>query len=249
MIGIAHSAGAETDVSLVRRLRDGDTTALEVLMTRYTDRVYRLACGVTGSSADAEEVVQDVFLALFRKAHTFEERAALSSWIYRITVNAALIKRRGHRGQREVSLESLLPTFLPDGHRAGEPAVLRTDWSQTAESELLAQETREILQRTIQDLPDSYRTVVMLRDIEGLSNEQVAEVVGESVPAVKSRLHRARMALREELSRHFGPRPGAVQRSPAGNRESGQRRDGLAPLARLAGGGNGHPLIPAELPA
>jgi RNA polymerase sigma-70 factor (ECF subfamily) len=250
MIGIAHSAGAETDVSLIRRLRDGDTAALEVLMARYTDRVYRLASGVTGSSADAEEVVQDVFLTLFRKAHTFEERAALSSWIYRITLNAALIKRRGGRGQREVSLEALLPTFLPDGHRAGEPAVLRTDWSQTAESELLAKETREILHQAIQDLPDSYRTVVILRDVEGLSSEQVAEVVGDSVPAVKSRLHRARMALREALTRHLGPRPGSrAEMPPAGHREPEPRPDRILPLARLAGGGKGRPPISVTLPA
>jgi RNA polymerase sigma-70 factor, ECF subfamily len=248
MIGIANSASAETDVSLVRRLRGGDTAALEVLMARYTDRVYRLACGVTGSSADAEEVVQDVFLTLFRKAHTFEERAALSSWIYRITVNTALIKRRGRRGDREISFESLLPAFLPDGHRAGEPALLRTDWSQTAESELLAKETREILQRAIDDLPDPYRTVVMLRDVEGLSNEQVAEVVGDSVAAVKSRLHRARMTLREELSRHLGSREQA-ETPPAGNRGRNHTQYQIAPLPRLAAGDSPRPSVPAALPA
>jgi RNA polymerase sigma-70 factor (ECF subfamily) len=216
MIGTAGSAVAEKDLSLVRRLRQGDTAALETLMARHTDRVYRLARGITGSTADAEEVTQDVFLTLFRKAHTFEERAALGSWIYRITVNAALIKRRGRGGHAEVSLESLLPAFLPDGHRAGEPAVLRTDWSQTPESTLLAKETREILQRSIQALPDRYRTVVLLRDVDGLTNEQVAEVLEEGVPAVKSRLHRARMVLREALTRHLSPpRPGAQAGIPA----------------------------------
>ena len=251
MIGIAHSAGVETDLSLVRRLREGDSAALEALMARYTDRVYRLACGITGSAADAEEVVQDVFLTLFRKAHTFEERAAVSSWIYRITVNTALIKRRGQRGQREVSIESLLPTFLPDGHRAGEPALLRTDWSQTAESELLAKETREIVQLAIHDLPDPYRTVVVLRDLEGLSSEQVAEVVGDSVPAVKSRLHRARMALREVLSRHLESRPTAPvgEARSARKPEPGHRRDRVPPFARLAAAGGPRPLLPAELPA
>jgi RNA polymerase sigma-70 factor (ECF subfamily) len=106
-----------------------------------------------------------------------------------------------------VSLESLLPTFLPDGHRAGDREFVRSDWSQTPESALLSQETREVVRRAIDMLPDQYRTVLVLRDIEELSNEDVAEIVGESLAAIKSRLHRARMALREELTKHFGSRP------------------------------------------
>ncbi len=198
----------EADLALVERLRGGDAAALETLMERYASRVYRLAHGITRNEADAEEVVQDVFLTVFRKIHTFEGRAALGSWIYRVTTNAALIKRRGKRVEVEVSLDSQLPTFLPDGHRAGDPAFVMADWSQTPEADLLSGETREILSKAIDTLPDRYRTVMVLRDIEGLSNEEVAEVVGESVAAVKSRLHRARMALREELTRHFDPGEG-----------------------------------------
>lgn len=199
-------AGTDLDLDLVGRLRGGDATALETLMERYASRVYRVAHGITRNAADAEEVVQDVFLTLFRKVHTFEGRAALGSWIYRVATNAALIKRRGKRAAVEVSLEARLPTFQPDGHRAGAPAFLLADWSQTPEADLLTRETREILHRAIDGLPDPYRTVLLLRDGEGLSTEEVAGVVGESVPAVKSRLHRARMALREELTRHLGPR-------------------------------------------
>ena len=191
---------------VIERLRGGDAAALEALMDRYAPRLYRLAHGITRNGADAEEVVQDVFLTLFRKIHTFEERAALGSWLYRVATNAALIKVRGRKADREVPLETLLPTFLPDGHRAGDPAYLCSDWSQTPEAELLSQETRVVLNRAIDGLPDQYRAVLVLRDIEGLSNEEVAGVVGDSVAAVKSRLHRARMALREELTRHFGPR-------------------------------------------
>lgn len=197
----------DTDLTLVERLRASDTTALETLMERYASRVYRLAHGITGNAADAEEVVQDVFLTVFRKIQTFEGRATLGSWIYRVTTNAALIKRRGQRAEREVPLDPRLPTFLPDGHRAGDPAVLTADWSQTPEAELLSQETRVILRRAIESLLDRYRTVLILRDIEALSNEEAAEAVGDSVAAVKSRIHRARMALREELTRHLGPRP------------------------------------------
>ena len=203
--GTAEKPEIESDLTLVERLRHGDTTALETLMARYTDRVYRLVYGITGNAADAEEVVQDVFLTVFRKIHTFEGRAALGSWIYRVTTNAALIKRRGRRSDREIPLEPSLPVFLPDGHRAGDPAFLKADWSQTPEADLLSKETREILHQAIADLPDQYRAVVVLRDVQGLSNEEVADVVGESLPCVKSRLHRARMALREELSARLRP--------------------------------------------
>jgi RNA polymerase sigma-70 factor (ECF subfamily) len=200
----------EADLALVERLRGGDAAALETLMERYASRVYRLAYGITRNEADAEEVVQDVFLTVFRKIHTFEGRAALGSWIYRVGTNAALIKRRGKRAEVEVSLDSQLPTFLPDGHRAGDPAFVMVDWSQTPEADLLTRETREILHKAIEALPDRHRLVLVLRDVEGLSNEEVAEVVGESVAAVKSRLHRTRMALREKLTRHLGPSEGSA---------------------------------------
>ncbi len=201
--GTAEKAEVVSDLTLVERLRHGDTAALEILMARYADRVYRLAHGITGNAADAEEVVQDVFLTVFRKIHTFEGRAALGSWIYRVTTNAALIKRRGRRADREVPLEPSLPAFLLDGHRAGDPTFLKMDWSQTPEANLLSKETRGILHQAVADLPDQYRVVVVLRDVQGLSNEEVAEAVGESVPCVKSRLHRARMALREHLTGSF----------------------------------------------
>jgi RNA polymerase sigma-70 factor (ECF subfamily) len=200
------------DLALVERLRAGDAAALETLMERYASRVYRLAHGITRNEADAEEVVQDVFLTLFRKIHTFEGWAALGSWIYRVTTNAALIKRRGQRTEREVSLDSQLPTFLPYRHRAGDRDFLLADWSQTPEADLLSRETRAILERAIDGLPDQYRNVLVLRDVEGLSNGEVAEAVGDSMAAVKSRLHRARMVLREELTRHLGPRSQAANR-------------------------------------
>lgn len=193
---------------MVERLRRGDTAALEALMERYAPRVYRLAYGITRNQADAEEVVQDVFLNLFRKIDAFEHRAALGTWIYRIAANTALVKRRGKRFEREAPLEEQLPTFLDDGHRAGDRAWVLADWSRTPEQELLAAETRAVLNRAIGALPEHYRAVLVLRDVEGLGNEEVAAALEESVASVKSRLHRARMALREELTRAFlgGPR-------------------------------------------
>jgi RNA polymerase sigma factor (sigma-70 family) len=142
-------------------------------------------------------------LARFSKHDTFEGRSALSSWIYRVTMNAALNRRRGQRTRLETPLDALLPTFQPDGHRDGDAGFLLADWSQTPERELLSGEWRAAVNRAIDGLPEHYRAVLVLRDVENLTNEQVAELMGESIALVKSRLHRARMALREQLTRHY----------------------------------------------
>ncbi len=193
-------SGATTEAALIARLRRRDTEALEILMERHAARVYRVAFGITRNDADAEEVVQDVFLSLFEKIAAFEERAALGTWLYRVATNTALLRRRGKRLELEVSLEDQLPTFREDGHRAGERSFLLADWSASAEDGLLSDETRALVRRSIDMLPPHYRAVVMLRDVEELSNEETAEILGEPVSSVKSRLHRARMALREQLT-------------------------------------------------
>lgn len=193
-------SAATTEAALIARLRRRDTEALEILMERHAARVYRVAFGITRNDADAEEVVQDVFLSLFEKIAAFEERAALGTWLYRVATNTALLRRRGKRLELEVSLEDQLPTFREDGHRAGERSFLLADWSAGAEDGLLSDETRALVRRSIDMLPPHYRAVVMLRDVEELSNEETAEILGEPVSSVKSRLHRARMALREQLA-------------------------------------------------
>jgi len=191
------------DASVFERLRAGDGTALEPLMERFASRVYRVAHGVTANASDAEEVVQDVFLTLFRKADSFEGRAALSTWLYRITVNTALNKRRGKRAQVEESLEHHLPRYASDGHREGDRSFLLSDWSQMPGEALLSQEGRGVVRAAVECLPAHYRIVLILRDVEELSSEEVSQIVGESVASVKSRLHRARMALREQLTRAY----------------------------------------------
>ena len=195
------------DRTLLDRTVAGDVGALEALMSRHSGRVYRLAYGITRNQADAEEIVQDVFLTLVRKGAGFEGHAALTSWMYRVTTNVALNKRRGKRRELEVSLEEHLPTYREDGHRDGDRSYLLSDWSSTPEQTHLSVETRKILENAIDGLPDHYRAVLILRDVEELSNEEVAAIVDDSVGSVKSRLHRARMALREQLTRHLGPRP------------------------------------------
>lgn len=192
---------SETEAVLIDRVRGGDAAALEGLMEAFAPRVHRLAYGIVRNEPDTEEIVQDVFLNLFRNIDGFEGRSALGTWIYRITVNAALIKRRGKRVELEVLLEDHLPTFREDGHREGDRTMLLADWSETPEEELLSKETRQAVRRMIAALPDHYRVVLLLRDMEGLSNEETADILQDSVASVKSRLHRARMALREQVTR------------------------------------------------
>jgi RNA polymerase sigma-70 factor (ECF subfamily) len=201
------------EAQLLARLRTGDAAALEALMSDYGSRVYRLAYGITRNQGDAEEVVQDVFLTIAMKSDTFEDRSALGSWIYRITTNRALNKRRDERREVRTSLEDHLPSFNPDGHREGERSFLLADWSQNPEHELLSSETRRVLERAIDTLPEHYRAVLVLRDVEELANAPIAALLGESIASVKSRLHRARMTLRELLAGSLAP-----HRSPESSR-------------------------------
>ena len=189
------------DLDLLASLQRGEAGALKTLADRHGQMIYRLAFGITRNQGDAEEVLQDVLLTLTRRSASFEGRSALGSWIYRIATNTALNKRRGRRVQLETSLEDLLPTFEADGHRAGDRTYLLADWSQNPEEELLAGERRQALEQAIDSLPDHYRAVLVLRDVEDLSNEEVAAILAEPVSSVKSRLHRARMVLREQLTR------------------------------------------------
>ncbi len=187
------------DAELVERLKTGDREAFGALLRRYQGKVYRLAMNMTRSPQDAEEVTQDVFLAVYRKIGDFDGRAAFSTWLYRVASNAALMKLRGRRSEPHLSIEEEGPAFAPDGHFARPVA----DWSELPEDRLLSAERRRVLEQAIDALPPDYKAVVVLRDVEGLSNSEVAEILGATVLAVKSRLHRARLALRERLAAYF----------------------------------------------
>ena len=145
---------SDDDRALLSRAAVGDNDALDALMSRYSGRVYRLAYGITRNAADAEEVVQDVFLQIIHKGAGFEGRAALGSWIYRITTNVSLNKRRGKWRELETSLDEMLPTFKPDGHREGDRAFLVADWSAKPDQELLSGEMRRALEEALDLLPD-----------------------------------------------------------------------------------------------
>ena len=153
-----------------------------------------------GDEADARDAVQNAFVAAFRALDRFAAESRLSTWLHRIVVNASLMQLRARRRRPEESIESLLPRFLEDGHRV-RPAP---PWTESAESALLRQEVRELVREGIDRLPETYRLVLLLRDIEGLDTQETAKLLGVSANAVKIRLHRARQALRELLDPHFG---------------------------------------------
>jgi RNA polymerase sigma-70 factor (ECF subfamily) len=182
---------------LIERLQVGDAEAFEVLFRRYGSRILRQAMYLLNNEAEAEEVVQDVFLTLYAKASTFRGDAALSTWLYRLTANAALSRLRRRRRRREVVVDEYLPRFQADGHHRVRPVV---DWSQDLERGYTTGEQRRLLHQAIDALPPLDKTVLMLSDFEELSNREISEILGLSVPAVKARLHRARLFLRGKLA-------------------------------------------------
>jgi RNA polymerase sigma-70 factor, ECF subfamily len=192
----------DPDAALVERLRQGDPEAPETLVTGYGDRVFRLAIRITGNPQDAEEVAQDALWTAARKINTFKGESAFGSWLYRITANAAYQKLRGRHGKnREVSLEDLGPTFDELGNHVG----VVGDWSAKMEEPAVQSELRKVLQEAIDELPPDYRTALVMHDLEGLSNPEIAETLGISLPAVKSRVHRSRLFLRQRLNRYLHP--------------------------------------------
>jgi RNA polymerase sigma-70 factor (ECF subfamily) len=193
------TASAWSDERLHRELLAHGEAAVEELVTRFASRVYRLALRITGRPEDAQEVAQDVLWTVVRKIETFKGESALGSWIYRITANAAYQKLRGRRGKDEVSWEALLPTFDADGHHA-EPI---RDFTAAFEDPAIQTEARERLRAAIDSLPADYRTAFVLHDMEGLPNPEIAELLGISLPAVKSRVHRSRLFLRQRLAEYF----------------------------------------------
>lgn len=189
------SADAEL-VSALRRGGEDADRAFEFIVREYGPRLLVIARKLMPSESDAQDVLQDAFLAAVRSIARFEGDSRLSTWLHRIVVNAGLMKLRARRSRPELAIEDLQPRFLDDGHHADWPAP----WKRGEETAALeAEETRRLLHESIAALPDSYRTVVTLRDIEGRTTEETARHLGESENAVKIRLHRARLALRSIL--------------------------------------------------
>jgi RNA polymerase sigma-70 factor, ECF subfamily len=192
--GAGSPAAAPEESGLVQALKDGDPRAFETLVRLHGGRMLSVARRFVGNEEDARDVVQDALLSAFRSMGRFEAQSKLSTWLHRITVNTALMKLRTRKRRPEESIEPLLPAFAEDGHHAS-PVV---QWPE-AEDLLHRQQTAARVQAAIARLPESYRTVLLLRDIEELSTEETAGLLGLTVNAVKIRLHRARLALRTLL--------------------------------------------------
>src|SRR5512146_1970225 len=185
------------ELALVQAAKAGDIGAFEQLVKRYDRNVFRIAQHITQNREDAEDVVQDAFLKAYQNLGQFQGQSKFYTWLVRIAVNEALMRLRRRRPERMVSLDEDVKTEEDTMPREV------ADWSPNPEQLYTQSELRDILTKTIQGLPSSFRTVFVLRDVEGLSTEETAEALSLSIPAVKSRLLRARLQLRERLNKFF----------------------------------------------
>jgi len=193
---MTHSAPTDAGIDL-DALRAGDRVAFVRLVETYADPLYNLALKLTGHPQDAEDVLQETLVSAYRSIGGFQGRSQIGTWLYRIATNVALMHQR-RRQPDSVSIDE--PLALGDGEMV--PRQL-FDWCCLPEPDLMSAEARQMMEQAIQALPETLKTVFVLRDIEGLSTEETGEVLGLSESAVKSRLHRARLFLRERLSEYF----------------------------------------------
>jgi RNA polymerase sigma-70 factor (ECF subfamily) len=190
----------QDDRELMTRAQAGDMSAFEALVSRHEDKVYGLALRMTRSEADAAEITQDTFLSAYQHLSEFRGEAAFGSWVHRIAANNALMRLRRQKVLDIVSDDLTGPEFTERGSLAEPP---ESDWSKRADDKVLDDELGRAIQVATDALPEGYREVFLLKDVEGLSYEEISEMVGISIPAVKSRLHRARLALREAIDAFY----------------------------------------------
>ncbi len=198
MTSNAKQKAVETDDKmLVLNLQSGCQNSFEELVNKYETKVHNLAMRLTRNPEDAEEVLQDVFVTVYRKIDGFEGKAKFSSWLYRITVNAAFMKLRKRRQEKSISLDDMIPYVQEKIITQKNSAMISSD------SQAISNEIRSVIERAITKLPEDYRAVFILRDIDGLSNKEVGKILDLSIPAVKSRLHRSRLMLRKKLKKFY----------------------------------------------
>jgi len=190
----------EDDRELLARAQAGDMSAFEALVDRHEEKVYGLALRMTRSEADAAEIAQDTFLSAYQHLNEFRGEAAFGSWVHRIAANNALMRLRRQKVLDIVSDDLAGPEFTDRGSLADLP---ESDWSKRADDKILDEELGRAIREATDALPEGYREVFLLKDLEGLSYEEISEMVGISIPAVKSRLHRARLALREAIDAFY----------------------------------------------
>ena len=200
-----HGGGRSTNDAVVDNqkllaaLRAGQEWAFETMVRLYGGRLLAVARRFTRNDEDAQDVVQSAYLSAFRALSDFEGACQLSTWLHRIVVNTALMKLRSRRRKPEESIEDLLPAFREDGRHVEQ----FSEWCAPADQLMEREETRTTVRACIEQLPDNYRTVLMLRDIEEFSTQEVAETLGMTPTAVKVRLHRARQALSTLLRNEY----------------------------------------------
>jgi RNA polymerase sigma-70 factor (ECF subfamily) len=187
------------EATLLARMQAGDNDAFEACVRSYCTRLLLVARRILGNEEDARDAVQEAFLSAFKQIGHFKGLSRLGTWLHRIAVNAALGRLRCRQRHPEKSIEDLLPHFGEGEHQIDPPVP----WKAAPEPRLQQQESRELVHRCISQLPDSYRTVLLLRDIEGLDTGETAQMLGTSPGVVKTRLHRARQALRTLLDPYF----------------------------------------------
>ena len=199
-MGFSNSSDKKvTEEQLVKDLQAGKTETFEQLANLYQKKIYAISFNLTRNETDSQDVTQEVLLTLFRKGHTFQGKSAFSSWVYRITLNASYMKLRSRKKDPNISIDELLPSFNSSGFQQEKIQ----DWSENTESLLFDNETREVIQKAVDSLPEKEKVVFILRDVEGLSTEKVSNILELTIPAVKSRLHRARLFLRKKLGNYF----------------------------------------------
>lgn len=191
-------ASHSNEETLLCGLRQKEAWAFRQLIDQWSDRIYRLAYRFLGKIEDAEEIVQDVLQKVVEKIDTFQGNSSLYTWVYRIAVNQSLMKLRAMKGKHFVSWEECLPHF-EDGVRVQEVA----DWSQIPEERFLQKEFQDFLRQCVDELPEDLKTAYLLKDVEGLSEEESCEALKLTKPAMKNRVHRARLILRERLEQKY----------------------------------------------
>ncbi len=189
------TASPSDEAQLLARLRAGEEAAYEQLVREHGGRMLAAARRILASEEDAREAVQEAFLSAFRGLDRFAGGSRLGTWLHRIAINAALMRLRSLQRRKETLIEDLLPSYTPGGHFVEPPEA----WDEAAHEALLREEAREVVLQKIDELPDPYRIALLLRDIEGLSNEELAEALGVTVNAAKIRVHRGRQALKALL--------------------------------------------------
>ena len=190
------STTKKTDQELIADFQRGEQRSVEELISRYSNKVFSLASRLTRNAEDAEEVLQDVFITVHRKIGGFEGKSSFSSWLYRVTVNAAFMKLRKRKQDQTVPLEEII-------QQAQVVQSLKSPEHAYVDSLSIRNQMLEALEVAIRKLPDDYRPVFILRDVDGLTSREVSKILDLTVPAVKSRLHRSRLMLRRRLSKFF----------------------------------------------